>query len=96
MSITMPKQLYQCRCPSCQEDLTDNVEVTNLTDGKPVPTPGDLTLCIHCGEVLMFKVGVFKLTEDDTARIKRVPNTWELIQSLSTKLKAILAERKTH
>lgn len=37
-------------CPSCDGIL----DTCTSTDGEEVPSPGDVTLCFYCGEVLQF------------------------------------------
>jgi hypothetical protein len=38
-------------CPACQATLD---AATDSAGGDAVPKPGDLTICIHCTEVLQF------------------------------------------
>lgn len=54
-------------CPSCGGLLDGASGAT----GKQKPAPGDLSICLHCTEFLVFKddLKLRKLTEDDVKDI---------------------------
>lgn len=49
----MSKTSYTCsdsRCPKCGERMNGATDPL----GSAVPTPGDLSVCVYCGNVLVF------------------------------------------
>ena len=42
------------QCPTCHEVL----DATTAHSGSALPTPGDPTICLYCGEILIFGAGL--------------------------------------
>lgn len=66
-------------CPACGE-LVDGVQAIN-DEENPLPKPGDVTICIYCGELLIFdEDGKERVpTEEEINDIKQDKANWKLI-----------------
>lgn len=47
-------RLPECRCPWCHR-LMDAATSANRNRPNAVPKPGDVSVCIHCAQVLIFQ-----------------------------------------
>lgn len=53
---TTPIQMPYCTCPSCGGRIDAATAAVSPDDGStPTPEPGDITFCIYCAEILLFK-----------------------------------------
>jgi hypothetical protein len=55
------------RCPHCGRQQSDISGITRKGAPRPKPGPGDLTLCIGCGEWSVFKNDVRRLRKPTAA-----------------------------
>lgn len=58
-------------CPSCAHTL--NAALESQADGR-APTPGDLTFCIHCNELLRYGKGLLLRKVSAKEERKLVPS----------------------
>jgi hypothetical protein len=67
---------YPARCAFCQHA----VEAASAVDGQQAPAPGDITLCIQCGEWNIFtrRGRLRKPTGDEYVGIVANPTTSKL------------------
>ncbi len=66
-------------CPACRR-LNDQAEAADFSNAKP--SPGDLSVCIYCGEFATYTEGLRLklLTEDDFSRLPHA-NKLELLHA---------------
>jgi hypothetical protein len=69
-------------CPYCAHKL--DAATAGPANPKAVPSPGDGTICIECGGVLIFAEGltVRRPTPDELAEILALPRVGEMIQAI--------------
>lgn len=82
----MSRKYKQPNCPVCNSQLD---AVTGITkDVKP--KPGDITLCLYCGEVMEFtktgfkSVDIEKLTPETQCDIKKVQRLRKKFKQVSS------------
>lgn len=66
-------KLPKSACPFCAHEL----DTAAAIDDRHTPAPGDLTLCINCGEWLVFGEGMSlqKPTDEEYVEIAANPGT---------------------
>ena len=53
MPDTAAFRLPKCRCPHCEQEL-DAAMSADPADPDAAPSPGDVTVCISCAQLLVF------------------------------------------
>jgi hypothetical protein len=85
-------EIPQSRCPLCKHTL-DAVECAS---GRSRPSPGLPTICIYCGEVLVFddSLSLRKPTVEDSADFAENPH-WDLLRRAVDLVARFLAKGKS-
>ncbi len=74
-------------CPTCGADLN---AATAMSDPESSPSPGDLSLCIKCGELLVFDqdIKLALMSERVKQKIqKKDPALWSMLKEQSEQFK---------
>jgi hypothetical protein len=60
-------------CPYCGYTLN---AATPAKEGEPGPSPGDISLCFNCGEILVIDEGLVirEPTPEELERAEKIPN----------------------
>lgn len=81
------------KCPHCQTYNPDHSAV--LDDGCPPPMEGDISICIKCGEISIFKTGAKELRKANDHDIDQMVKNglWKTVHKICRRIqnaKAIL------
>ncbi len=93
--MTKPKTIRQFKKNSCST-CKANIDSITSFDHK-IPKPGDVSICVYCGEILRFDVNLnlIKLTELEKEQIKaKDENFFESLISMQEKIKKYKNIRK--
>lgn len=84
-SYHMPR----CNCPACGYEL----DMATNAFGKERPKRGDATVCLRCGNVMVFRknLTVRSLTDEERERVKKDPRVQKVLAT-----RAIIFKPKLH
>lgn len=84
MTISITFAIKPMHCPSCKIEF-DRVTHSNFTPQRP-PKPGDLSVCIRCGEILQISDGFDfeKINEERISQLsERTVNALQKMQRIA-------------
>ncbi len=83
MSKLLTTRHKQTNCPRCSHQLNATTDVQR--EGQRAPEPGDVTVCINCGQILTFEEGLQlrRATAEEVQIVQADQKLWRLSQFLS-------------
>lgn len=78
------RDIPEQKCPVCSCRLN---ATTAYSDPESTPDPGDVTVCIQCNTVLIFREG-FKVEQPTNTEIvdMKASGTWDVLQKMIAQL----------
>lgn len=83
----MSNTIVESKCPTCAANLS---AATTMDDPTAVPSVGDVSVCLYCGEVLEFtedmslkKIDIETLVEADFVQLSQIQRFVRYYQSVT-------------